>query len=95
MHIYTLVLPMCICPYTLMYAHVHTQVGISQINLILGVAGALSTVPITLVLPGRYLIALSQGPEGKAQRIKGHVALWAGVVLTIVCLYGTLAVGSG
>lgn len=78
-----------------MYAHVHTQVGISQINLILGVAGALSTVPITLVLPGRYLIALSQGPEGKAQRIKGHVALWAGVVLTIVCLYGTLAVGSG
>lgn len=69
-------------------------VGISQINLILGVAGALSTVPISLVLPGQYLVALSPGPEGKTDRIKGRVAMWAGVALTVICLYGALAVGS-
>ena len=70
-------------------------ISVSQINLILGVAGALSTVPIALLLPGQYLVALSPGPAGKMDRLKGRVAMWAGIVLTVMCLYGSLAVGSG
>jgi amino acid permease len=69
-------------------------VSVASINVILGVAGALSTVPIALLLPGKYLAALSApGPAGKADRLKGRVAMWAGVCLTVVCLYGSLAVG--
>lgn len=70
-------------------------VSVSSINVILGISGALSTVPIALLLPGSYLAALAApGPAGRSDRIKGRVAMWAGVVLTAICLYGSLAAGS-
>lgn len=70
-------------------------ITVSRINVILGVAGALSTVPIALLLPGQYLVNLAApGDAGKHDRIKGRVAMWSGVVLTGICLYGSLAGGS-
>lgn len=70
-------------------------VAVSDISVILGVAGALSTVPIALLLPGQYLIALAApGDAGRSDRLKGRIAMWSGIMLTGICLYGSLAVGS-
>ncbi|KAM3569263.1 hypothetical protein VYU27_008634 [Nannochloropsis oceanica] len=67
-------------------------ISVANLNVILGVGGALSTVPITLVLPGSYTASLAEkGPAGDGDRRKGRVAMITGYVLTFLCLYGALA----
>jgi len=67
-------------------------ISVANLNVILGVGGALSTVPITLVLPGSYTASLAkEGPAGDGDRRKGRLAMYSGYVLTFLCLYGALA----
>lgn len=67
-------------------------ISVSNLNVVLGVGGALSTVPITLVLPGSYTMSLAkEGPAGDGDRRRGRLAMYTGYVLTFLCLYGALA----
>ncbi len=67
-------------------------ISVANLNVILGVGGALSTVPITLVLPGSYTTSLAKhGPAGESDRRKGRLAMYSGYALTFLCLYGALA----
>lgn len=66
-----------------------------DLSVILGVLGAVATVPVTLTLPGLYLVRLSrQEEEGGSTMIRDRLLGWSFVVLgmciSIFCLYATL-----
>lgn len=58
-----------------------------DLSVILGLVGALATVPTTLTLPGLYLARLS---ADRASKIEGWAAVALGSLLMVMCVYGTL-----
>jgi hypothetical protein len=60
-----------------------------DLNVVLGIVGAVATVPTTLTLPGMYLALME--PEKKWVRLQGWLAFAIGNALMILCLYSTLA----
>jgi len=73
---------------------------LEDISIILGVVGAVATVPITLTLPGLYLARLSSssssssgsgGGGSSVDSILGWSCFFLGIFLCGFCLYGTLA----
>ena len=65
---------------------------VQSLNAILGVVGAIATVPITLTLPGIYMALLARGGlKGVFDRVVGWGCFVMGMLITVFCLYGTLA----
>lgn len=60
-----------------------------DISVILGLVGAIATVPTTLTLPGLYMSRLCD-PQDRATKIEGWAGVVIGTVLMVLCVYGTL-----
>jgi hypothetical protein len=60
-----------------------------DLSVVLGIVGAVATVPITVSLPGLYQSRLFA--DSAIRKAEGRAGLVIGTVLMGFCLYGTLA----
>lgn len=64
-----------------------------ELDFILGLIGAMATVPVTLILPGLYLAKLADptSQRGRIDQWLGYGSMILGIFVSVLCLYGTLS----
>jgi len=63
--------------------------SVDNLSVVLGVVGAVATVPVTITLPGLYLALLTRRGGGSQGKIwLGWACFLLGNILSVLCLYG-------